>query len=55
MNQITRDFIKTYEADHPEVIRMYCELNRLYDADLDMFHIEEINDEYQEFKRGSHE
>jgi len=52
MNQITRQFIKHYESEHPEVVRNYGGLNRMYDIDLDTFFIEEIDEAYFEFKQG---
>ena len=52
MNKTTRDFIKHYESEHPEVVRNYGGLNRMYDIDLDTFFIEEIDEAYFEFKQG---
>ena len=53
MNQITRQFIKAYESEHPEVVRNYGGLNRMYDIDLDTFFVEEIDEAYFEFKQGA--
>ncbi len=52
MNQTTRNFIDQYESKYPDFIGRYCPLADLYDSDLDMFHIEEVQDEYEEFKQG---
>lgn len=52
MNHITRQFIDQYEREHPYFASRYCPVADLYDADLDMFHIEEVQDEYEEFKQG---
>ena len=53
MNHITRQFIDQYEREHPYFASRYCPVADLYDADLDMFHIEEVQDEYEEFKKGA--
>jgi len=50
MNHLTRQFIDQYESEYPDFRRHYCPVADLYDADLDMFHIEEVQDEYEEFK-----
>ena len=55
MNQITRQFIENYETRNPDFIGRYCQLADLYDSDLDMFHIEEVQDEYEEFKGAANE
>ena len=47
MNNITRQFIEKYDREHPGFASRYCPV-----ADLDMFHIEEVQDEYEEFKEG---
>ena len=52
MNQLTRQFINQYERKHPNFTSRYCRVPELYDSDLDMFHIEEVQDEYEEFKQG---
>ncbi len=52
MNQITRQFIENYESKNPNFTSRYCPVADLYDSDLDMFHIEEVQDEYEEFKQG---
>ena len=48
--RIPQNFINQYESEHPEFASRYCPVADLYDADLDMFHIEEVQDEYEEFK-----
>ena len=52
MNHITLQFIDQFEHEHPGFASRYCRVAYLYDADLDMFHIEEVQDEYEEFKQG---
>lgn len=52
MNHLTKKFIEQFEAENPNFRRMYCPVADMYDADLDMFHIEEVQDEYEEFKQG---
>ena len=52
MKQLTRQFVDQYEHEHPGFASRYCPVADLYDADLDMFHIEEVQDEYEEFKQG---
>ena len=52
MNKQTRQFIDQYDKAHPDFESRYCPVADLYDADLDMFHIEEVQDEYEEFKQG---
>ena len=52
MNHITRQFIDQYEREHPYFASRYCPVADLYDTDLDIFHIEEVNDEYVEFKEA---
>ena len=52
MNHLTIQFIDQYESGHPDFVSRYCRVSDLYDADLDMFHIEEVQDEYEEFKGG---
>ena len=52
MNNITRQFIDQYDIEHPDFAFRVCAVADLYDADLDMFHIEEVQDEYEEFKKG---
>ena len=55
MNNITLQFIDQYEHEHPYFASRYCQVADLYDADLDMFHIEEVQDEYEEFKGAINE
>ena len=50
MNQLTRQFIDQYDREHPDFAFRVCAVADLYDSDLDMFHIEEVQDEYEEFK-----
>lgn len=50
--RLPQNFIDQYEAQNPDFASRYCPVSDLYDADLDMFHIEEVNDEYVEFKQG---
>lgn len=50
MNHLTRQFIDQYNREHSNFASRYCPVADLYDADLDMFHIEEVQDEYEEFK-----
>lgn len=50
MNNITRQFIDQYDREHPDFASRVCAVADLYDSDLDMFHIEEVQDEYEEFK-----
>lgn len=52
MNHLTRQFIDQYDREHPDFESRYCPVADLYDSDLDMFHIEEVQDEYEEFKQG---
>ena len=52
MNNLTRQFIDQYDREHPDFASRYCPVADLYDADLDIFHIEEVQDEYVEFKQG---
>ena len=52
MNNITRQFIDQFEREHPGFASRYCQVADLYDADLDIFHIDEVQDEYEEFKQG---
>ena len=52
MSKITLNFIQWYEAQYPEFVNKYGALKRLYDNDLDSFFIEEIDDMYNEFKKG---
>lgn len=52
MNHLTRQFVDQYERENPNFTSRYCPVADLYDADLDMFHIEEVQDEYEEFKEG---
>ena len=52
MNHLTRQFVDQYESEYPDFRRHYCPVADLYDSDLDMFHIEEVQDEYEEFKQG---
>ena len=52
MNHLTRQFIDQYDREHPDFASRYCQVADLYDTDLDMFHIEEVQDEYVEFKQG---
>ena len=52
MNHLTRQFVDQYDREHPEFASRYCPVADLYDADLDMFQIEEVNAEYVEFKQG---
>ena len=47
--RLPQNFIDQYESEHPDFVTRYCPLIDLYDADLDMFHIEEVQDEYEEF------
>ena len=37
---------------HVGSLESVCAVADLYDSDLDMFHIEEVQDEYEEFKKG---
>ena len=55
MNHLTRQFIDQYESEHPDFRGRYCPVADLYDSDLDMFHIEEVQDEYEEFKEAVNE
>ena len=55
MNHITRQFIEKYDREHPSFASRYCQVADLYDSDLDMFHIEEVQDEYEEFKESINE
>ena len=55
MKNITRQFIDQYDKAHPDFESRYCPVADLYDADLDMFHIEEVQDEYEEFKGAINE
>ena len=55
MNHLTRQFIDQYERENPNFTSRYCPVADLYDADLDMFHIEEVQDEYEEFKGAINE
>ena len=48
-------FIDQYEREHPDFASRYCQVADLYDSDLDMFHIEEVQDEYEEFKEAVNE
>jgi len=48
--RLPQNFIDRYEAQNPDFVARYCPLADLYDSDLDMFHIEEVQDEYEEFK-----
>ena len=50
--RLPQNFIDQYEREHPNFTSRYCPVADLYDADLDMFHIEEVQDEYEEFKQG---
>ena len=52
MNHITLQFIEQYELEHPGFAFRVCAVADPYDSDLDMFHIEEVQDEYEEFKQG---
>ena len=52
MNHITLQFIDQFEREHPGFASRYCKVADLYDADLDTFHIEEVQDEYEEFKEA---
>ena len=52
MNHITLQFIDRYEREHPGFAFHYCRVADLYDADLDMFHIEEVLYLFEEFKQG---
>ena len=52
MNHLARQFVDQYDREHPDFASRYRRVADLYDADLDMFHIEEVNDEYVEFKQG---
>lgn len=52
MNNITRQFVEKYDREHPGFAFRYCPVADLYDDDLDMFHIEEVQDEYEEFKEA---
>ena len=55
MNNITRQFVDQYEREHPNFTSRYCPVADLYDSDLDIFHIEEVQDEYEEFKGAVNE
>ena len=50
--KLPQNFIDQYEAQNPDFASRYCRIADLYDADLDIFHIEEVQDEYVEFKQG---
>lgn len=55
MNQSALQFIKQYEDGFYEgakYAREYGDLTKLYDKSTDEFYIEEINEAYEEFKRG---
>lgn len=51
MNHLTRQFIDQYDKAHPDFESRYCPVADLYDSDLDIFHIEEVQDAYIEFKQ----
>ena len=53
--RLPQNFIDQYEAQNPDFATRYCRVADLYDADLDMFHIEEVQDEYVEFKGAVNE
>lgn len=55
MNNITRQFIDQCDREHPGFAFRVCAVADLYDSDLDMFHIEEVQDEYEEFKGAVNE
>ena len=40
MNHLTRQFIEKYDREHPGFASRYCQVADLYDADLDIFQIE---------------
>ena len=44
MNNITLQFIEKYDREHPDFAFRVCAVADLYDSDLDMFHIEEVQD-----------
>ena len=50
--KLPQNFINQYEREHPNFTSRYCPVADLYDTDLDIFHIEEVNDEYVEFKEA---
>lgn len=52
MNHLTIQFIDQYDREHPDFAFRVCAVVDLYDSDLDIFHIEEVNDEYVEFKEA---
>ena len=52
MSHLTLQFIDQYDREHPDFASRYCQVADLYDADLDIFHIEEVQDEYEEFKEA---
>ena len=52
MDHLTHQFIDQYDREHPDFASRYCPLADLYDTDLDIFHIEEVQDEYVEFKEA---
>lgn len=52
MNHLARQFVDQYDREHPDFAFRVCAVVDLYDTDLDIFHIEEVNDEYVEFKEA---
>ena len=50
--RLPQNFIDQYESEHPDFASRVCAVADLYDSDLDMFHIEEVQDEYEEFKEA---
>lgn len=55
MNHLTRQFIDQYDREHPDFAFRVCAVVDLYDSDLDIFHIDEVQDEYVEFKEAVNE
>ena len=53
--RLPQNFIDQYEAQNPDFASRYCRIADLYDSDLDIFHIEEVQDEYEEFKGAVNE
>ncbi|MER1952449.1 MAG: hypothetical protein ABS863_00430 [Aerococcus urinaeequi] len=47
------DFINWFEADSPNFVVKYGNAIKFYDKDSDEFHIQEIQDAYEDFKQGS--
>lgn len=45
-------FIAWFELDSPNFMRSYGDVRGFYDADNDVFLIEEIQTAYEDFKKG---